>query len=412
MEAIPPAVEADPDEDLRLSARLAQRLPPQVGGIALNLAGLATWSHALAELHDGLSSAVPSATRIAMAAAAIIMAVELLKLLVAPSLIREELCDHKACGSHGALLMAVTLGAAHLPAGEVAAVAVHTCFALQALMLLWYLYLVRRQLASVSPIWYPPTIGIGASAIAMRAISSLSWRALQLASFGVALFLCVVMWPCVTARLYRSRRTAEAPSVMIHAAPFPLVGLSFMSAFHDEIAWRKQGWLVFAHVLFASSTAAALTTLCAMWARRSALASFVRSRREGYVHPEWAALTFPLVATSQHALLYASRVVAPYHSQGASDAASAWATLTAVVCAAVVLPIDLLFLLWGVPLWLRDGLPLADRAASVLVAADPSDVQDVSAPRTLSSSCLRAMPASREAQEALHTRSTAADANG
>ena len=389
MSVIPPVSEVDHDDKTDTTRHIW--FPPQAGGIALNLAGLAAWCHALGELHGALLPAVPSLSAVAMVASAVIMGLSLLKVCIAPCQTCRELCDPKACGSHGALLMAVTLGTAHLPQCDAAGIAIHVCFALQAMMLLWYIYLVRGVFPCAVPIWYPPTIGIGAAAIAGSEISSLAWQPLQPASFGVALFLCVLLWPCVTVRLYQSRHTAATPSVAIHAAPFPLVGLAYTSAFREEIAQRGPSSLAFAHILFASSSLAALVTLCAMWVRRSALASFIRSQREGFVHPDWAALTFPLVATSQHAILYASRVVAPYGSQAAFDVASTWATLTAVVCVAVVVPIDALFLLWGVPLWLRNGVPLASGEPSVLEAARPSE-EDAHANSSSATFYLRVVP--------------------
>ena len=182
-------------------------------------------------------------------------------------------------------------------------------------------------------------------------------RPLQLASLGLSAALCALLWPWVTARLLASRRCAAAPGVFIHAAPVPLCGLAYLAVLRDELAaaGAASAYRAVAHLLFVATTVAAAATVLVAWRRRAALAGFVRPRSHGFVHPEWAALTFPLVATSTYTLLYAARV--HVGSPAAAQAATVWASAVAVLCAAVVVPVDALYLLCGLPLWLRHGLP-------------------------------------------------------
>jgi hypothetical protein len=77
------------------------------------------------------------------------------------------------------------------------------------------------------------------------------------------------------------------------------------------------------------------------------------------VHPEWAGVTFPLVATAAHAAQFAVHVAAPVYGRASAAAGAArgvawgFAALTLVV----LVPVNALFLAQGLPRWMRHGLP-------------------------------------------------------
>ena len=161
-----------------------------------------------------------------------------------------------------------------------------------------------------------------------------------------------MLWPWITWRLARSRQAAPAPSVFVHAAPISLVTLAFFS-----VAGSLQGHPTLesplkpiGQMLFGLSTVGGVVTLAFGWLRRSTLREFVRPSAELWVHQEWAALTFPLVATSTVAFLFCSRAT------GTTWAITIWPTTLGFVCLFVLLAIDVLFFL-RLPVWLARGLP-------------------------------------------------------
>ena len=300
---------------------------------------------ATATLHTSLAPVAENARWAAAGTAWVLIGLSAIKLCVVPHVVVRELHEPKSCGSHGALLMALTLSCSEphavVPSDSGLAVfyAVHACAVLQSSMVLWYLGRCCYIRAPPVPFWFPATVGVGMSAIAGSRVGMA--LPLQLSFFCLSAGLCIVLWPWITCRLVQSDAVAPAPSVFILAAPVSLVGLAYFAvmwsapfeewatpggsnasaelASFDSSAFDRDAG---ACVLFAASTVCALATLFFVWRRRGILAKFVEPAR-GYAHQEWAGLTFPLVATTSVAVLWEARVLAqPEVTQGTPSAAS------------------------------------------------------------------------------------------
>ncbi len=331
--------------------RTCKRLPCETGGIALNLAGMATFFDATAALHPSLEPAL-YARWVAAGTAWVLLLLSLLKLLCVPRAVAKELQQPKSCGSHGALLMALTLSCSEpheIDTGGAARAAVHVCAGLQSLMALWYLGWCARLRSPPVPFWFPATVGIGMSTVAgSRVGMSLG---LQMSFFVLSAGLCIVLWPWITMRLLLSDRVSPAPSVAILAAPVSLVGLAYFACawglrFEEWVTTTRgvqgaQGanaswpaslappappalpagdsgaseWHVDrsagATTIFMTSTACAAATVYFCWRRRAILSQFVQPSR-GWAHQEWAGFTFPTVATTSVAVLW--EVIARGHT--------------------------------------------------------------------------------------------------
>eukprot|EP00966_Prymnesium_polylepis_P219485 5077958-Prymnesium_polylepis.1 len=151
---------------------------------------------------------------------------------------------------------------------------------------------------------------------------------LQLGAFVLSAGQCVVLWPWITWRM-RSRDVAAAPSVFVHAAPISLVTLAFYAVAGSIQGSAPLDWPLrpLGQLLFGCSTLGGVTTLAFGWMRRSALRQFVQPASALWVHQEWAGLTFPLVATSTVALLFAARTTE------SAWGACIWPTTLAIFCA-------------------------------------------------------------------------------
>ena len=78
----------------------------------------------------------------------------------------------------------------------------------------------------------------------------------------------------------------------------------------------------------------------------------------GFVHQEWSGLTFPLVATSCYAILYAARIVPLDCSATLQTASRVWATGLGIFTLTIVGIIDAFYFLLGMPQWVFcTGLP-------------------------------------------------------
>jgi hypothetical protein len=244
--------------------------------------------------------------------------------------------------------------------------------ALQLIMLVWFLFLANRSRTPPVPYWFPATVGVATAAIAGSKVGMHS--NLQLFFFALAAALCLVEWPWITMRLAFSDRITPAPSIFVHAAPVSIVSIAYIEVFVAP-AQRDVGYSAIAtcHFFFASSTAAALTTLIFAYRRRSFLRRFVLARKLAFVHQEWSAPTFPLVTTSTYAALYvppppalcfcnnlnmyASRIAPLSSNEDAIAGARGWATALAVFTFTVVAFIDIMYLACGLPQWVCSGLP-------------------------------------------------------
>ena len=338
----------------RLQTAVA-RVPAEAGGIALNCAGLGSWLSALCELYPALLPVARPAEAAVVAVAAAVLCAFCAQALLNNAHLRGDLRTPKQCGSLGAGLMALTLCCSYT--GSRAAVLAAS--AVQVAMVVWYLSWAAWIRSPPVPFWFPPTVGVGMAGIAGAKVGM--DRGLQRAFLYGSGLLCAIEWPWITARLTASDRVAPGPAVMVHAAPVSLVSLCFMQVVvdpqrpGDDDGGGGGGGLsratrVAAHAFFAGTTAAALLTCYFGYRRRALLREFVLSRAEGFVHQEWAALTFPLLATSAYAVLYAARVPS-------SAACAYWATALALVTLVVVGAINVLYLGVGMPRWIDVGLP-------------------------------------------------------
>ena len=86
----------------------AARLPSEVGGIALNCAGLAAWSGAVSATNGAVwtSEYNEFARWVPLSGTLLLLLLSAIKLCVAPDVVKSELCVPKSCGSYGGLLMA------------------------------------------------------------------------------------------------------------------------------------------------------------------------------------------------------------------------------------------------------------------------------------------------------------------
>ena len=338
------------------------RVPSEVGGISLNLAGMASWAGAIAELHPALAPALAVSTWVFIGFACSILAVAGLQVIFNMSHVRSELSKHNKCGSLGALCMSCTLCCSyirHSPGGmHTAYVVVHIASALQLIMLVWFFFLANRSRAPPVPYWFPATVGIASAAIAGSKVAMHS--DLQLAFFWLAAALCLVEWPWITLRLAFSDRITPAPSIFVHATPVSVVSLACMEVFVTPTRGVVSDSAVAAcHFFFACTTTAALTTLIFSYRRRAFLRRFVLPRSLAFLHQEWAGLTFPLVATSTYTIFYASRIVPLSKNDDAIAGVRVWATALAVLTLGIVGFIDIMYFACGLPQWVCRGLPPA-----------------------------------------------------
>ena len=146
------------DSTGRSGWKVLTRLPAQLGGITLNLVGLPAWLSALAELHPAFEPIVAPFTAAAVGLAAVLTVAAVARVILAPSTVRTELGDAKPCGSHGALLMTLTLLTAHLPRDQPARVAFDASYLLQVVMVLWYLPPVQGR--GLRPFCFPPRLAL------------------------------------------------------------------------------------------------------------------------------------------------------------------------------------------------------------------------------------------------------------
>ena len=367
------------------------RVPAESGGIALNLAGMGSWLSGMCEVHPFLLPAFDVGSVVVVSLALVIILAIFLQALLHNAHLRGELQKPKQCGSLGGLLMGFTLCCSYarfLPGvgHELPFALVHAAGSLQLGMLVWYLYWTSRKRSPPVPYWFPATVGIGMVGIAGSKVGMAPW--LQRAALWVSAVLCLCEWPWITARCSFSDRIAPAPSIFIHAAPISLVSLVYMEVvvapMISEGSDLPPSAVAGGHFFLAATTSGALVTLFFAYRRRAILRRFVLSRSVGFVHQEWAALTFPLVATSTYALLYAARVAPDFGGGAAQTAARVWATALGIVTLVVVGTIDLFYLLVGLPQWiLYTGLP---------PVPGPPPLSDSALPLTGEKACCKCWP--------------------
>ena len=207
----------------------AARFPTEAGGIALNCAGLAAWSGAVAQSQSVWASPSATVRWIPLTGSIIILSLTFLKLCVAPEVVRKELNIPKLTGSYGSLLMAATLTSGELVTVNLtfARTVVYLAGSVQMLMVCYYYYLNWRLKAPPVPFWFPPTVGVGAFSIAGVRVS----MPVELQVFVALLSAvqCLFLWPWITWRMVKSRIVAPAPGAFVLAAPISLVGLAFFS---------------------------------------------------------------------------------------------------------------------------------------------------------------------------------------
>ena len=341
------------------------RLPAESGGIALNLAGMGSWLSAMCELHPTLLPVYNPGSVVVVSLACTIFVAIFLQALLHNAHFRGELKKPKQCGSLGGCLMGFTLCCSYtrfLPAvvlahGRLPFALVHAAGSLQLAMLAWYFFWTHKQRSPPVPYWFPATVGIGMVGIAGSKVGMAPW--LQQTAFWLSAMLCLLGWPWITARCAFSDRIAPAPSIFIHAAPISLVSLAFMEVIVAPMsAEPTPAAVAVGHFFLIATTGGALVTLAFAYRRRAILRRFVLPRSAGFVHQEWSGLTFPLVATSTYAVLYAARIAPVAGCAAAQSAATVWATALGLLTLFVVGTIDLFYFAVGLPRWiLWSGLP-------------------------------------------------------
>ena len=107
-DAAPPAATPSshpPSTAFQRVQTVLSRIPAEVGGIALNLAGLGSWISVACELYPALTPALGPGSAIVVLLASVIQLGVLLQALLANKHLRGELQKPKQCGSYGGLLM-------------------------------------------------------------------------------------------------------------------------------------------------------------------------------------------------------------------------------------------------------------------------------------------------------------------
>jgi len=274
---------------------------------------------------------------------------------------RGECMKPKQCGSIGGLLMGFSLCCSYLRfvdgSGDSAFIMVHFAAALQTVMVLYYFFWTNKMKSPPVPYWFPATVGIGMSGIAGSKVGM--DPVLQQVFFWVSAVLCAVEWPWITMRCLHTERIAPAPSIFVHGAPVSLVSLAFMEVFVTPMGENiTPAAIGAAHFFFLGTELAAVVTLFFAYQRREILYRFIRPMKEVWVHQEWAGLTFPLVATSCYAVLYASRIVPLSGNETAINAANVWATILGVFTLVLVGGINFFYFVFGLPQWIWRGLPM------------------------------------------------------
>jgi len=340
---------------LLTATQYAKNFPSEVGGYALSLAGLAATSGAVAETHYVWADVSSSLRWLPISCALVLQLLALIKLLAAPNVVLSELNGPKSCGAYGSLLMSLVLVAAELKDANLrlGQVAVYAAGSLQFLMIVHYYTLNYRKRAPPVPFWFPATVGIGASTISGARVGLP--QAWLVVTFSLSAAQCLLLWPWISFRLWRVHSSAPAPSVFIHAAPISLVSLAYFSLAGDLVEGENLDQLTKppGQVFFALSTFGALSTLVFAYARRRILRQFILPAPLLFIHQEWAGLTFPLVATSTVALLFAARTTAANHGD---DAVKVWPTILAIFCVCLLAFINIFFFI-RFPVWLLRGLP-------------------------------------------------------
>jgi uncharacterized protein (DUF427 family)/uncharacterized YccA/Bax inhibitor family protein len=389
--------------NVKYCRELAGRVPASVGGIALNLIALKTWSSIVRWLwyrmdaggstrtnstrsnntgsgvtHDDIDNILaqnPVALQILqfclVAVCTILLLLAVLKLFLAHQQVVQELRKPPSCGAIGALLMACSLLSSetqlcHHPTTTQALLLFFGV--LQICLIPWFVWRLVALRKLPIPSAFPATVGVGMLCIASSGaveFMPLWWIMLGATISGVCV---LVFFPVVLANVLCNPSVSASPGIFILSAPIPLLSLCHYSVFMTPIKSAADScrtstsapWpCLVSHALFALSTIALCLTGFMAWQRRSSIQrGFYRASTAAFIHHADAGVTFPLVAYSSSTILYTLRV----HGRNAFDVHEnpigliAWSWVTVVVTAVVVGVTDVMFLVF-LPSWIRFGLP-------------------------------------------------------
>ena len=361
----------------------ANRVPSSVGGITLNLIGLASWINVLNNMSEINDQAIILPARLLLISVTLVLTgLNLFKIIVVPRSFLRDVLDLDTCGAWGAFFMSFTLLSSELqwldttPSKSLTLFVLLLASALQCTMLFWYLgYLLYLQVPP-APASFPATVGIGMTAIASRGLLPAWLQRVHpglLLSFGC----CLVLFPWVAYEMLRNDKVVLSPSAFVLAAPISLCMIAFyntnvlsldMIAATNAANHSSNGnssnnsssdnnssnsstlIMTSSHVLFVLCTVGMLVTVVCAWRRRAILTSkFWRTAAGSFVHHADAGVTFPIVAYATCCMLYCSQL-------GGEGMLLYWAWTWVVICVFVVGSTNVLFLC-HLPSWIRHGLP-------------------------------------------------------
>ena len=359
----------------------ANRVPASVGGITLNLIGLASWINVLNNMSEINDQAIIVPARLLLISVTLVLTgLNMFKIIVVPRSFLRDVLDLDTCGAWGAFFMSFTLLSSELQWLDISESKTLTLLvlllasALQCTMLFWYLGYLLYLKVSPAPACFPATVGIGMTAIASRGLLP-AWLQRVHPGLFFSFGCCMVLFPWVAYEMLRSDKVVLSPSAFVLAAPISLCMIAFyntnilpldMIAATGEINTANHSSsssssssssisnntliMKLSHVLFVLCTGGMVVTIVCAWRRRAILTNkFWRTAAGSFVHHADAGVTFPIVAYTTCCMLFCSQL-------GGGGLLLYWAWTWVVICVFVVGATNVLFLC-HLPSWIRHGLP-------------------------------------------------------
>jgi tellurite resistance protein TehA-like permease len=295
------------------AARLEAVLPPASCGVSLGLCGSASICLELQRAVLPTSSswlwvALRTSAAVHMAAASLLLALYLVRMVLQPQLVKRELCVPSSCSAYGALEMASLFVVARVvapvvstDADAVVRVATYVYAAAQLMLISWFLSRCWRLRVLPEPFWNPPTVNCAVTAIVGAQCGAEAW--IVQGSLFMAVTLQVLLVPPQVWRVLRQPETvATSISVAMMQAPCSLNALAWGvmrrngAVPSSTLTWMPSAETV-THLLYLCSVSVVLMTAYALWQRRVVI------RRTGF-NPAWAAVTFPSCSSAIAMLQY------------------------------------------------------------------------------------------------------------
>ena len=198
-------------------------MPPQIGGIALNMVALASLMELLADIDVARRWLLQPLRSVVLVIATVLTAMCAVRFLAfdfddngnCVSLLWRELHSLRTTAAHGAALVAMqTTGAKWFPiVGAPAMVLVYVAGSLNLLLFLHFGALALRRGAEPEPFWYPATVSIGTLALVVFCIATSfpreSWPCLALPRASCSSLSCSASCDCSACSAWaRSARRA------------------------------------------------------------------------------------------------------------------------------------------------------------------------------------------------------------